>query len=55
MIGSDAGEVLAVVQGAMMAQLPYTVIRDAILTHPTMADGVNALFGNLPSGASASS
>jgi pyruvate/2-oxoglutarate dehydrogenase complex dihydrolipoamide dehydrogenase (E3) component len=49
MIGSDAGEVLAVVQVAMMAQLPYTMIRDAILTHPTMAEGLNTLFGNLPS------
>ena len=50
MIGSDAGEVMAAVQVAMMAQLPYTVIRDAILTHPTMAEGLNSLFGNLPSG-----
>ena len=50
MIGSDAGEVMAAVQVAMMAQLPYTAIRDAILTHPTMAEGLNSLFGNLPSG-----
>jgi len=49
MIGSDAGEVMAAVQVAMMAQLPYTVIRDAILTHPTMAEGLNTLFGNVPS------
>ena len=50
MIGSDAGEVLAAVQVAMMAGLPYTVLRDAILTHPTMAEGLNTLFGNVPSG-----
>ena len=50
MIGSDAGEVMAAVQVAMMAQLPYTAIRDAILTHPTMAEGLNSLFGNLRSG-----
>ena len=50
MIGSDAGEVMAAVQVAMMAQLPYTAMRDAILTHPTMAEGLNSLFGNLPSG-----
>lgn len=50
MIGSDAGEVMAAVQVAMMAHLPYTAIRDAILTHPTMAEGLNSLFGNLPSG-----
>lgn len=50
MIGADAGEVMAAVQVAMMARLPYTMMRDAILTHPTMAEGLNALFGNLPSG-----
>jgi pyruvate/2-oxoglutarate dehydrogenase complex dihydrolipoamide dehydrogenase (E3) component len=49
MIGSDAGEVMAAVEVAIMAQLPYTAIRDAILTHPTMAEGLNSLFGNLPS------
>jgi len=50
MIGSDAGEVMAAVQVAMMARLPYTAIRDAILTHPTMAEGLNSLFGSLPIG-----
>lgn len=48
MIGSEAGEVMAVVQTAMSANLPYTALRDAILTHPTMAEGLNALFGNVP-------
>ena len=48
MIGSDAGEVMAAVQIAMMARIPYTVIRDAILTHPTMTEGLNLLFGNVP-------
>jgi len=47
MIGSEAGEVMAVVQTAMFARLPYTVLRDAILAHPTMAEGLNALFGNV--------
>ena len=47
MIGSEAGEVMAVVQTAMLARLPYTVLRDAILTHPTMAEGLNALFGTV--------
>ena len=50
MIGAEAGEVMAVVQTAMIAGLPYTALRDAILTHPTMAEGLNALFGNVPSG-----
>lgn len=48
MIGSEAGEVMAVVQTAMLAGLPYMALRDAILSHPTMAEGLNALFGNVP-------
>ncbi len=48
MIGPEAGEVMAVVQTAMLGGLPFTVLRDAILTHPTMAEGLNALFGALP-------
>jgi len=54
MIGSDAGEVLAAVQIAMVARLPYTAIRDAVLTHPTMAEGLGALFGNVPDGSARS-
>jgi len=48
MIGSDAGEVMAIVQTAMLAGLPYTGLRDAIFTHPTMAEGLNALFASVP-------
>jgi len=44
MIGTEAGEVVAVVQTAMLGGLPYTVLRDAILAHPTMAEGLNNLF-----------
>lgn len=47
MIGAEAGEVMAVVQTAIMGRLPYTTMRDAILTHPTMAEGLNALFSNV--------
>jgi hypothetical protein len=32
----------------MLGALPYTVLRDAILTHPTMAEGLNALFAAIP-------
>jgi hypothetical protein len=38
---------MAVVQMAMLAKLPFTVLRDAILTHPTMAEGLNPLFSTL--------
>ena len=48
MLGVDAGEVLGVVQTAMLAGLPYTGLRDAILTHPTMAEGLNVLLASVP-------
>jgi pyruvate/2-oxoglutarate dehydrogenase complex dihydrolipoamide dehydrogenase (E3) component len=48
MLGAGAGEVLAVVQTAMLAGLPYTGLRDAILTHPTMAEGLNVLLTTVP-------
>ena len=48
MIGAEAGEVLAVVQTAMMAGLPYTKLRDADFTHPTFSEGLNFLFSNTP-------
>jgi pyruvate/2-oxoglutarate dehydrogenase complex dihydrolipoamide dehydrogenase (E3) component len=49
MIGAEAGEVMAAVQTAILAKLPYQVLRDAILAHPTMAEGLGSLFGNVPS------
>ena len=48
MIGSEAGEVMAVVQTAMVAGMPYSTLRDAILAHPTMAEGLGSLFSNVP-------
>jgi Pyridine nucleotide-disulphide oxidoreductase, dimerisation domain len=41
MIGAEAAEVVAVVQTAILSGLPYTPLRDAILTHPTMAEGLS--------------
>src|SRR6516165_7987701 len=52
-MGPHAGEVLAVVQTAMMAKLPYTALRDAVFTHPTMAEGLGPLFGGVPARAPA--
>lgn len=51
--GAEAGEVMAVVQVAMAAGLPYTALRDAVLTHPTVAEGLVVLFssGSLGGGA----
>jgi pyruvate/2-oxoglutarate dehydrogenase complex dihydrolipoamide dehydrogenase (E3) component len=47
MIGPEAGEVMAVVETAMVAGLPFTTLRDMIITHPTMAEQLNALFSRV--------
>ncbi len=47
-VGPHAGEIMAVVQTAMMGKLPYTALRDAVFTHPTMAEGLGPLFGGVP-------
>jgi pyruvate/2-oxoglutarate dehydrogenase complex dihydrolipoamide dehydrogenase (E3) component len=44
-----AGEILAAVQIAMIAGLPYTVLRDAVLTHPTLVEGLITLFSSAAS------
>jgi pyruvate/2-oxoglutarate dehydrogenase complex dihydrolipoamide dehydrogenase (E3) component len=48
MIGAEAGEVMTAVQMAMLAGLPYPMLRDAVLAHPTMAEGLGSLFSNVP-------
>ena len=48
MIGAEAGEVMAVVQTAMLADLPYSRLRDAVIAHPTMAEGLGPLLSNVP-------
>jgi pyruvate/2-oxoglutarate dehydrogenase complex dihydrolipoamide dehydrogenase (E3) component len=48
MIGSEAGEVMAAIQTAMLAGLPYTRLRDAVITHLTVAEGLGPLFESVP-------
>ena len=48
MIGVEAGEVVATVQAVMLADLPYSTLRDAVLAHPTMAEGLGPLLSNVP-------
>ncbi len=43
----SAGEVMSVVQMAMIGKVPYTEVRDTIFTHPTMAEALNLLFAGL--------
>ncbi len=40
----EGGELMAVVQMAMMGKLPYTALRDGIFAHPTLAESLNTLF-----------
>jgi pyruvate/2-oxoglutarate dehydrogenase complex dihydrolipoamide dehydrogenase (E3) component len=44
-----AGEIMGAVQIAMIAGLPYTALRDAVLTHPTLVEGLTPLFSSIPS------
>jgi pyruvate/2-oxoglutarate dehydrogenase complex dihydrolipoamide dehydrogenase (E3) component len=44
----EGGEIMSSVQVAMIAGLPYTAFRDAVLTHPTLAEGLGALFSSEP-------
>jgi pyruvate/2-oxoglutarate dehydrogenase complex dihydrolipoamide dehydrogenase (E3) component len=48
MIGATAGEVMAAVQTAMIAELPFSRLANAALAHPTMAEGLSMLFSNTP-------
>ena len=46
--GFEASEQMIAMQTAMLGHLPYTVLRDAILTHPTMSEGLNQLLATVP-------
>src|SRR5580658_11369182 len=48
MFGAGAGDVMATVQMTMLAGLPYTALRDAVLTHPTMPEGLVPLLLAVP-------
>jgi pyruvate/2-oxoglutarate dehydrogenase complex dihydrolipoamide dehydrogenase (E3) component len=50
MIGSEAGEVMTAVQAAMLGGLPYQRLRDAVIAHLTVAEGLGPLLANVPSG-----
>jgi hypothetical protein len=48
MIGSEAGEVMAAVQTAMLAGFPYQRPRDTVIAQLTMAEGLGPLLSNVP-------
>lgn len=47
--GVGAAEIMSAVQVAMIGGLPYTALRDAVLTHPTLVEGLIPLFSSVPS------
>lgn len=53
MIGSEAGEVMTTVQTAMIAGLPYQRLRDAVIAHLTVGEGLGPLLSNVPATAGA--
>jgi len=46
--GVGGGEIMGAVQIAMIAGLPYTALREAVLTHPTLVEGLVVLFSSVP-------
>lgn len=48
MVGTNAGEVVTAVQMAMKGNLPYTAVRDTIIAHPLISEGLNILLANVP-------
>ncbi|HYF62241.1 MAG TPA: mercuric reductase, partial [Herpetosiphonaceae bacterium] len=46
-LGIEGGELMSVVQMAMLGKLPYAALRDAIFAHPTLAESLNNLFAQL--------
>jgi pyruvate/2-oxoglutarate dehydrogenase complex dihydrolipoamide dehydrogenase (E3) component len=46
-LGLEGGEIVGVLQVAMMGQVPYTALRDGVLPHPTLTESLNNLFATL--------
>lgn len=44
LLSLEGGEIMAVIETAMMGQLPYTALRDGIFAHPTLAESLNNIF-----------
>jgi pyruvate/2-oxoglutarate dehydrogenase complex dihydrolipoamide dehydrogenase (E3) component len=46
-LGIEGGEIMSLLEIAMLGKLPYTILRDAIFAHPTLAESLNNLFSSL--------
>jgi pyruvate/2-oxoglutarate dehydrogenase complex dihydrolipoamide dehydrogenase (E3) component len=44
MLCAEGGEIMTIIQVAMMGKLPYAALKEGIFTHPTLAEGLNDLF-----------
>ena len=47
-LGAQGGELMSMVEIAMMGKVPYPALRDGIFAHPTYAEALNNLFAELP-------
>ena len=47
-LGFEASELMVAMQTAMLGHMPYAVLRDAILTHPTISEGLSQLLAIVP-------
>jgi pyruvate/2-oxoglutarate dehydrogenase complex dihydrolipoamide dehydrogenase (E3) component len=48
-LGLEGGEIMTIIQVAMMGKLPYTALKEGTFAHPTLAEGLNNLFMSLDS------
>ena len=46
-LGIEGGEIMAMIQIAMLGKMPYTALRNAVFAHPTFAESLNTLFSNV--------
>jgi pyruvate/2-oxoglutarate dehydrogenase complex dihydrolipoamide dehydrogenase (E3) component len=46
-LGIEGGEIMSMLQIAMMGKIPYTTIKEAVFAHPTLAESLNNLFMTL--------
>jgi pyruvate/2-oxoglutarate dehydrogenase complex dihydrolipoamide dehydrogenase (E3) component len=46
-LGIEGGEIMAILEVAMIGNVPYTTLRDTIFAHPTLAESLNTLFSTL--------
>lgn len=46
-LGIEGGEIMSMLEIAMMGKVPYTRLRDAVFAHPTLAESLNNLFSTI--------